>query len=219
MALITGSTTSVSADVGAAAAKALHAQPRPIDAGSLGHYEMSLTTGTIAAGSGSDIEIVQFRWTHASYLALVRLVDVQYFSSLGTGFTAGVADFGLKVARAWTADGSGGTTSTPTSNDTKLRTSFSTSNVGAIRVSSTAALTAGTKTLDTYFISKCKAQVTTAQNTLFLLTPNGVLYRPGPFEQPITLAAQEGFVVTASIPATGTWEARVRVAWSEVTAY
>jgi hypothetical protein len=38
-------------------------------------------------------------------------------------------------------------------------------------------------------------------------------------EHPVLLAQNEGFVVRATVPATGTWQFGITVAWAEVTAY
>lgn len=36
---------------------------------------------------------------------------------------------------------------------------------------------------------------------------------------PLELAANEGFIVRATVPATGTWQAQVTVEWSEVNVF
>jgi hypothetical protein len=41
---------------------------------------------------------------------------------------------------------------------------------------------------------------------------------PGP-EMPLLLAQNEGFVLRATVPATGTWQFGVTVVWAEITAY
>jgi hypothetical protein len=220
MAGIKGGTSGLIAETGAASgANALHVQQRPISYGSLGHYMVGVITGTMAAGVGADSEIVQFRWTHASNLAVITLAELQFFNSLGTGFAAGLAQFDLTIARSFSAAGTGGGTVTMTGDLQSLRTSMGTSLVGEIRVATTAALGAGTKTLDSERISRMKCTVGTATNTNYLQTPAGVLYRAHDFEHPIVLAQNEGLIVRATVPATGTWEAGIRLGWAEVTAY
>jgi len=49
------------------------------------------------------------------------------------------------------------------------------------------------------------------QFDLFHANPGG--------ESPLVFAQNEGFVVRATVPATGTWQFGVTVAWTEVTAY
>jgi hypothetical protein len=220
VAILEGGTTGNAVEAGAASgANALHVQARPASYGSLGHYLMAGGTGTMAAGLAGSSDIFHFRWTHATYLALIKRIEMQYFNSLGTGFTAGLAYFGVFVARSWSADGSGGTTLTPSANNQKLRASMATTSVGSARIASTAALTAGTKTHDSQVIAMHVAQVTTATNTTFQVAPNGILYRAKDFDHPITLVQNEGIVVQASPPATGTWEARIAIEWAEVTAF
>jgi hypothetical protein len=90
--------------------------------------------------------------------------------------------------------------------------------LGASRIASTAALTAGTKTLDTQPIGQYSAAFGTGtsiqwipQFDLFHIDPGG--------EAPLVLATNEGFVIRATVPATGTWQFGVTVCWAEVTAY
>ena len=89
--------------------------------------------------------------------------------------------------------------------------------VGDIRIASTAALTAGTKTLDAQGFGgvvnglSATAGVGIGEAAIFDST--------GGSNYPLVLAQNEGFVVTATVPATGTWTAGLSIAWSEVTAY
>jgi hypothetical protein len=41
--------------------------------------------------------------------------------------------------------------------------------------------------------------------------------RPG--EHPLILAQNEGIVIQATVPATGTWQFGVKIDWTEITAY
>jgi hypothetical protein len=221
MSAIKGYTSAAYVDTGAAShANALHVQASPVSYGALGHYAVTCATATMAAGISADSEILQFRWTSASYLALIHEVSVLAFNSLGTGFTAGIGQFDVTVARSFSAAGTGGTTLTLTGNNQKTRTSMGTSAVGEVRVATTAALGTGTKTLDANKMSLLRFTVGTATNTHYLGSVDP-LYRPdvGSGEHPIVLAQNEGLIVRTTMPATGTWDAYLRVRWSEVTAY
>lgn len=206
------------ADVDGTNYRALRTTLRPIDHGALGSYRLSLLSGTMAAGLAANSEVFQFRWSDATRLCVVTSVLWDGLSGSATAFTAGFGKVDMVTARSWTADGSGGSAATITGNNQKTRTSMGTTLLGAARIASTAALTAGTKTLDSQAIGQYSAafSATTSvqhmpQFDLFHADPGG--------ESPLILAQNEGFVVRATVPATGTWQFGVTVCWTELTAY
>lgn len=206
------------AEVDGSVYRAMRTTLRPIDYGSFGSFRLSGLSGTMAAGLTSNSEVFQFRWTDATRLCVVTSVLWDGLSGSATAFTAGFAKVDMLVARSWSADGSGGTTLTPTGNAQKMRTSMATSLVGGVRVASTAALTAGTKTLDANPIGQYSAAIGTATSTQWM--PQFDLHHIDPGgESPLILAANEGFVVRATVPGTGTWQFGVTVCWTEVSAY
>lgn len=195
--------------------RAVRVTNRPLDPGALGAYGLQLESGTMAAALAASAEVFQFRWTQATPC----VVDsVQIWAGGITAFTAGFCSFKLRVARAWSADGSGGTAATLTGNNGKMRTSHATSIAGAARIASTAALTAGTKTLDAQGIGSAGGSVTATAGDK-LLGQREELLNAGNLLYPLVLAQNEGFVITATVPATGTWSFGVNVRWSEVSAY
>ncbi len=197
--------------------RALRITPRPIDVGALGSYAGAWTTGTIAAGMAANGGVFSCRWTHASNLLLLRRLTFS-MTSLGTAFTAGVGTARLIVARNFTASDSGGTSVLPTGNSQKRRTSFGTTLIGDLRIASTAALTAGTRTLDGAELSNLMFAVGAVANTVYC--PTAVLFSPDfTGEWPLVLAQNEGFAVQATVPATGTWQAKVNMEWSEVSSF
>lgn len=208
----------VTAEVSGTTHRALRVEQRPLDHGSLGVYRKSLLSGTMAAGLAANSEIYQFRWTHATNLCAVQRVILDGLSGSATAFAAGFGKVDLMLARSWSADGSGGTAGTITGNNGKLRTSMGTTLIGSVRVSSTAALTAGTKTLDTDPVGQISLSFGTAVSVQYA---NQVyLFGEDPAAtHPLVLAQNEGFVLRATVPATGTWQFGVTVLWSEVTAY
>jgi hypothetical protein len=206
------------ADVDGTNYRALRTTLRPIDYGALGSYRLSLLSGTMAAGLAANAEVWQFRWSDASRLCAITKIVVDGISNTTTAFTAGVGSFQLYVARSWTADGAGGTAATLTGNNAKLRTDMGATLLGSCRISSTAALTAGTKTLDTNASGQMSLAFpavasTQIENRISLFEPN-----PG-MESPFVLAQNEGLVVRATVPATGTWSFGITVNWTEITAY
>lgn len=198
--------------------RAMRATLRPIDHGSLGSYRLSLLSGTMAAGLAANSEIYQFRWSDASRLCVVTSVVWDGLSGSSTAFTAGFGKCDMMVARSWTADGSGGSAATLTGNNQKNRTNMATTLLGAARIASTAALTAGTKTLDSQSIGQYSATFGTTANTQWM--PQFDLFHADPGgESPLILAQNEGFVVRATVPATGTWQFGLTVCWTELTSY
>jgi len=204
------------AEVDGTTFRAIRVTTRPVDYGALGIYSLSLQTGVMAAGLAANAEIFQFRWTDATRLCAIWDIECDGAGNAGTAFAAGVTKFEAVIARGWTVDGSGGTAATLTTNNAKLRTSMGTTLVGAIRMSSTAALTAGTKTLDTQGIGGC---VQSVPATAGASVPAQRLFRADIGSMPLVLAANEGFIVRATVPATGTWTSGITVRWAEVAAY
>lgn len=193
--------------------------PRPTDC--LGAYIISAESGVMAAGLGAGAPVFSMRWapTTPGALALVHRVQVAV-ANAGTAFTAGIGSLNMFVARAFNASDSGGTAQTLTGNNGKLRTSFNTSLVADMRIASTATLTAGTRTLDAVDVGLVAFPVpaTTTNNLLLALTD--MLTRSGADgDWPLVLANNEGFVIQASLPATGTWIFQVVVDWIEVASF
>jgi len=200
--------------------RALRVTSRPVEYGALGLYRIAMLSGTMAAGMAAASEIFQARWTSATNLALIWGMSFDGFGS-ATAFTAGFGNMSMTIARSWSADGSGGTPATLTGNNQKLRTSMGTSLMGAIRVSTTGALGAGTKTLDAQPIAQVALSINAVANTQYL-PPATVVYgnlEAGGNPTPVVLAQNEGVVVRATVPATGTWQFGVTMSWAEVTSY
>jgi len=191
---------------------------RPLDYGALGSYRLSLLSGTMAAGLAANSEVFQFRWSDATRICVVTSIIWDGLSGSATSFAAGFGKVDVLAARSWTADGSGGTPATLTGNNQKQRTSMGTTLLGAARISSTAALTAGTKTLDAQAIAQYSATFGTTTSTQWM--PMVDLFHADPgSESPLVLAQNEGFVIRATVPATGTWQFGCTVTWTELTAY
>lgn len=198
--------------------RAMRTTLRPLDYGSLGSYRVSGLSGTMAAGLAANSEVFQFRWVDATRLCVVTSVLWDGLSGSATAFTAGFAKVDMLIARSWTADGSGGTTLTLAGNNQKMRSSMNTTLIGGSRIASTAALTAGTKTLDAQAIGQYSAAIGTGTSVQHM--PQFDLFHADPGgESPLILSQNEGFVVRATVPATGTWQFGVTVCWTELTAY
>lgn len=224
MAVIEGGTSAALAEVGAAAAVPMHVSSKPIPYGSLGQYRWGGFTGILPAALGANSEIFQFRWTDATRLALILKVRISA-SVTTTFFAAGVpVQLSLTKATAWTVAGTLGTGITPAAN-LKTRTSMGSTLLAAgdMRISTTAALGAGTKTLEGDAMSTILAggPITASLNgTIF--PPGTTMWEPdqGDGEHPLTLVQNEGFVIrSVAVPATGTWQVAVTLQWAEATVF
>ncbi len=194
---------------------ALRVTVRPMEVGARGAYSLGAASGVMAAGLAANSEIFQFRWNSPTLNALIQSIRISA-SVAGTAFAAGAPSFSLSFARIWSADGSGGTTVTPVVNDCKKRTDFAASAVGSVRIASTAALVAGTKVLDSQNITTIHGVSGTATTGQIMLPGTFLWARETPDEYPILLEQNEGVVVRASVPATGTWSFSVTIEWAEL---
>lgn len=198
--------------------RAMRTVIRPNDVAALGSYAIGMTSGVMAAGLAANADIFSFRFAPSTTtnICLVRRVLISA-GNTATAFTAGVVTFNLFAARSFTASQTGGTAATVTGNNQKLRTSFAAMGVADIRISSTAALGAGTKTLDAQPLgSVSSAIVATAGSILVPLVP---LLDTRVGEWPDVIANNEGLTIQGTVPATGTWTFSASVTWEEVSTY
>lgn len=181
----------------------------------VGNFGLDLVTGVMAAGLAANSEIFQWRWTDATRFCAIRSVSL--FAGSIVAFAAGAFQFELVPARGFTVDGTGGATATITTNNGKLRTNYGTTLLtSAPRIATTQALGVGTKTLDAQGIGMIGGSVPAVAGNP-LVSPAAELKRAAGF--PLILAANEGFVIRATVPATGTWTGGVNVEWDEVNTY
>lgn len=217
----------VIAEVDGTTFRAIRVTLRPVNYGALGAYRMGAHSGTMAAALAANSEIFQFRWADVTNLALVYKVSI----SAGANVAATAAALGSLVmvaARAWTVAGTGGTRQVLTGNISKLRTSMGTSLVNDAGIATTAALGAGTKTIDHATTNMGAVSfgigtgaITTSMNLTFL--PQTALFdADGEGMHPLVLAQNEGFVIRNGVvifPAAMTWVFSVNVLWLEASTF
>lgn len=199
-------------------------QSMPLDYGALGHYAYGGISGVIPAALAANSEIFQFRWSDATRLCAILEVAISASVST-TMFAAGVpVQIDMVKATSWTAAGTGGTRITPAAL-LKLRTSMGSTLVAAsdIAIATTAALGAGTKTLETVALRALAAAgpITGSLNGS-IIAPGTMLFcgQISDGQHPLVLAQNEGFVIrSVAVPATGTWTASISVTWAELTAF
>lgn len=189
----------------------------PVDVGIYGSYRKAMTSGTIAANLGAASLVYGFRWapTPNTLLCLVRRVMITMGNV--TAFAAGFIAMNMFAARSYSVlETSGGTLGTYSTNNAKLRTSFAASAGVTNYMTTTAAISGGTATLDADPMGQLSTSVTATAGAPPTTPTN--LFSAAPGECPLILANQEGFVIKATVPATGTWQLGVTVDWDEVPA-
>jgi hypothetical protein len=212
------------AEVDGTTFRALRVAIRPADYGSLGSYAMSGVTGTLAASMGANADIMQWRWTHATNLGVIRRIRASAAMNVAAS-AATLLSLEAVIARSWTVDGSGGTTFTITGNNGKLRASMGTTLLGAMRMSTTAGIGIGTRTLDTQGIGIVAYSALTGAITVSVsgtLLPITDLFDCDNGDgHPVVLTQNEGVVVKTGVahPAGMTWNAGITVRWAELASY
>jgi len=204
--------------------KAAFVNPRPLAYGAFGQYCYGGFTGILPAALGAASEIFQFRWVSGSVLCVIRKIRISACVST-TFFAAGVpVQIDLVKSTGWTVAGTGGTPITPAALLRRRTTMGNTAlATGDMRIATTAALGAGTKTLETLSLSAIAASgpITASLNGEIII-PGTILWQAevGDGEHPLVLAANEGFVIrSVAVPATGTWTAAITIDWAEVASY
>lgn len=188
----------------------------PIAGGLLGAYSKSMQSGLIGAGAAANAPVFSLRYGGTG-IAVIRRVTIS-MTGTATVFAVGNATVQMFNARIFTASDSGGTAGTLTGDNAQLRTSLPASAVSSIQIATTAALTPGTRTLDTDPMAGL--QIAVPATASLNLLPQTILYEPGQAgDYPLELANNEGFVIQATVPATGTWFLQVRVDWEEYSAF
>lgn len=209
---------------------AARATVRPTDHGTLGHYHISAATGTMAAALAANTQVWSLRWGDATRFAVIMKLHARVLPL--TPFTAATltdhTSLDAFVGRSYSTSPSGGTALTPTGNNAKVRTDMATSLVTDLRISTTAALTAGTVTLDAFPFAQSLRKgnrVNPAAATEEIILPSNLelLYdlNVENGEHPIVLAQNEGIIIRnrTAWPAAGTAIIMVQCRWAEVTSY
>lgn len=174
-----------------------------------GRYGIALATGVMAAGISAESEIFQFLWQSTTVNARILSVMVSA-GNLPTAFTAGFGSFGLFLATPWAAAGTGGGTATLTTINGKHSTADAVTALTEARIATTAALTAGTKTLAAHPIGAAWFGVPNVAGSN-MLAPTELLRHP----VILGTAATSGLAVKVTVPATGTWTGGVAIRWEE----
>ena len=171
-----------------------------------------LITGIAALGP-----LFSFRNISAN-LVTIRRVGAGFMTT--TAFTAAqTVDFELVVARAFAVSDSGGTAISITGSNGKHRTSLSTPTSLDARIATTAALTAGTRTLDANALGQIAGWSGAVGQGIAPTVDNLLSHTPG--DHPLVLAQNEGFIVRpiTALGAAGVGNFYVNMEFAEAAAY
>jgi hypothetical protein len=186
-----------------------------------GHYYIEGITGALT-GVGANGPIFSCRWSDSRYLMVLKRVSVWY--NITTAYTtAQMNDFELIFATAFTASDTGGGALVPIP---KRRAAMAPgSAITDMRLSTTAALSAGTRTLDATalrFVQDGPPNVAIPTATLAVPRNELLLYDNKEFGvHPKILGKDEGFIVRmpTAMGAVGVIRASVMAEWAEVLQY
>lgn len=196
--------------------KAGRATIRPMEC--LNWYSCGLQSGLLA-GAAANSAVFSFRNIGANPIG-VRRVGVGLIVT--TGFTAAQKiDYALTVARAFSASDTGGSATTLTGNNAKMRSSLATVTAVDCRIASTGALGAGTKTLDTVPLSLVAAWTLAAGVGLVIAPNSSNLLQHDTGDYPLVLATNEGFNIMnlTAMGAAGVGNLYVNFEFAEVPSY
>lgn len=180
----------------------------------IGYYSVSGASGALT-GVAAAGPVFSFRNTGAN-LILVRRVTIGFVTT--TAFTTAQGlDYQIFRANSFTASDSGGT-ALFTAGQNKHRNSFTNvTSAPDIRIASTAALTAGTRTLETAGMGIAGGS-STAVGTSMAITD---MLEQDSGDYPLVLAQNEGFVILNGIlmGAAGVIRLQVSVEYAEASSY
>jgi len=230
MAVLESPTSGGVAEVGATAFAGLHVNAKPHAHGSLGHYGLSVVSGTLAAALAANAVVFSARWGDATRLCVINRVRTRFLPL--TPFTAATltdhTSFDAVIGRTFTASHTGGTGLTLTTPSFKKRASMGATLFTDIRMATTAALGGGTITLDPHPFAQSirkgnRTNIAAGTEEVIMPTTDGLNmdYDVGSGQHPILLVQNEGIVIRNRTvwPAAGTGILLVEMDWSEVAAF
>lgn len=193
----------------------------PLDStGNIGYYRIGLRFANAAAQAGP---LVSFRYAPGPFSASIGacyLWRVSVSAVITTAFTTPqVIDLALFKATGWTSNDTGGTVVSFAGNSNKERTGMPATQVTQL-MTGTAAITAGTRTLDTNPHSSFILQIGgSTGNAVLNASPDAMMFTvsSAPYDLPLELLNQEGFVIQpiTALGAAGVVVWNFRLVWSE----
>lgn len=178
-----------------------------------GNFRVCGATGALTAAGGAS-DIVSFRWGSTTKDCIVWWARWWWFVS--TGFTgAQMVDHALYRATIFSGSPSGGTDLVPAAGQAMRKTGMRNSDLTAFQISTTGALTAGTRTLDALPMVRRGAWCAAATAGVVLAEK---IDMPDSDPALLYLKANEGFVIQSitAMGAAGVIRLHCEVAWSEI---
>ncbi len=220
MAIIQGGVSGNQAEVDSAFS-ALRITERPLDVGAGGAYRTSVTSGLMTGASmAAGAPLYAHRWGSSTLFAVITKFSMAVV--LPTSVTS-AQEIGLDafVARSFTGSDTGGTASTLTGNSMKKRTSHATTSFTDIRIGTTAANSAGTRTPDASPFASIRFWELATGAAVPHIRASAVFDATNPGTYPIVHAQDEGIVVQNSLAftASGTMRLTVEMEWYEIASY
>jgi hypothetical protein len=184
-----------------------------------GHFYASGASGALT-GAAANSPLLSLRWADSAFVFLLMRASLVYF--LTTAYTgAQMNDFDLLRVTGFTAADSGGAAVVPM----KKRNTMGASKVDDLRVCTTAALTAGTRTVDaTSYRAVADGPPNVAIPTATLGVPRQELVLYDAVQQgvhPIALTKNEGLLIRniTAMSAAGVIKAYFNLEWAEVAVF
>jgi hypothetical protein len=183
---------------------------------------MSFKSGLIT-GISANVDLFAFRFHSVQANAILKRCELKFLKIdfiITTGFTGAQAvDFAAFVARAYSASSTGGTASQVPSAMQKRQTMYPNSEMvanGDIRIASTGALGAGTKTLDTFPFASMAGFGAAGVAGKAIATPFQEEF--GEHHVPPVFKDNEGFVIQnlTAFGAAGVGNLFVDIGWMEI---
>lgn len=192
--------------------KAVRTSLRPMEV--LGWNSVGAVSGALT-GVAANGPVFSFRNLSANPIIVWRLAVT--FGTTTAFTTAQALGYACVFARSFTASDTGGTAIAITGSQNKHRTSLATPTSVDCRISSTAALTAGTRTLDTVALGVAYGSSTGVGTSL----PLTQIISNDAGDYPVVLAQNEGLVVTNLIAmgAAGVINLSVNIEFAEATSF
>lgn len=190
----------------------------PVDYGYLGCRQYTAKSGIMAAGLAAASPIFSTFNQNQAIQHIIRRMTFNAWT-LGVGFPSNsLVNFELYFARSYNVVDTGGNVANFTNHNASLA-SFMGGIATTITYSTTGALTVGTRTLDFAPITAINAVAPTTTNTPFFGNgfPLGApLFDKQGSNHPIVTGLNEGIIVNATVPGTGTWAYAMTIEWDEV---
>lgn len=175
-------------------------------------YSLALRSGALTLVA-ADGPVWSMQWTSTSLICVVKRIVISV--GVTTAYTtAQVTRYGLYFARAYSVADTGGAAATLTTNNGKKDTSYPITAVTDMRMCTTGAITAGTRTLDAQPLDIAQF------STITLGAANDDEWNFGmvPSRQELILRQNEGLVINnlTLMGAVGVLLLAVTVEWAEV---